>query len=641
MELTEYVQAVTDPETRAARYAEVVPAYYAMATKVYQQIWSDSFHFTWFSEGQNLAEAQAACQQHLGAESGFTPGSRVIDIGCGIGGPTTGVATATGAHITGLNISALQVELAQQRQAERGTDRITQFRLGDMMNIPYPDGHFDGALSIEAICHAPNKGRAYREIARVVRDGGVFIGLDWFVRDNVTDEDYDRYLEPMGRTMALPRMISEREFLHAMADAGFAVDYLTAYQELGDISPNWELFSDAREGIAELKSGTELQLMAEALDVIRTAVDHDALLLGCFRARRLPRRPRETAEGRTKASEDFLGGSHGVRWHEPSSWRLTGSTWNDPTGSRRLPQIYPSLHDEPVPGSPTAWWICEEVDREAAEVGCLMLEVLAPAGPQDRDRDALAVLLGLTALNDSYSVTGRYEDIFSKGFCGLPVDDWLKRASQNLDPWTTHELRASLRIQVEALAAQRKEFSAPVGARFPDGPAQVRRNRDDYREYLRWRSAEGCYYGVLLIAAIASGMEIRDIPWTRIRDTLEAAVMGFDLHSFLRHHTEDETGNVLAYLPGSHEEKVTAGLGVVTRLHRLVAHATELTQAQKELLLRYMTSASLINYMPRRWSRTTPLHLLKPSRVVGGWSHVTGEPHSSVTLSDALGPNTR
>lgn len=311
---------------------------------------------------------------------------------------------------------------------------------------------------------------------------------------------------------------------------------------------------------------------------------------------------------------DTCSSGSSVWWLKRSLWRLEGSTWHDPISSRRLNSCCPGLSRQPNSVDDEACWVSEKVDDEAVEVGCLMLEMLAPAGPQGRDRDALAILLALTALNDSYSVSTHYADIFEKSFQGRTINDWIGRASRDADTWSAREVAIALRTQVDALSAQRRERQPMRDTPFPVAEEQVRRNESDYREYLMWRCAEGCYFGVLLMAAMAAGIDLRAIPWHRIRDTLEAGVVGFDLHGSLRHHSEDETGNVLAYLPGVHRQRITTGLRVVTRLHRLTAHAADLTRGQKEFLLRYMTSASLINYMPSRWSRTTPLHLQPSTR---------------------------
>ncbi|UUN29847.1 hypothetical protein [Streptomyces sp. FIT100] len=321
------------------------------------------------------------------------------------------------------------------------------------------------------------------------------------------------------------------------------------------------------------------------------------------------------------------------RWGEATAWVLNGSSWSNLIGPREHPDSYPEIHTA-MRDSPDEWWVNERVDREAIEVGCVMLELLSPSGPTDRDRESLALLMGLTALNDSYSVQDRYEDIFAKRLCGHSVNDWISRASAATDSWTAQQIRDCLRVQVRALTAQRRKSSSST--QFPDAVEQVRRNRTDYREYLRWRTAEGCYYGVMLMAAVASGTEIRDIPEKRIFDTLEAAIVSFDVHGFLRHTHEDETGNILPYLPGDHMQRVNACLELFTRLYRLTAHASDITAGQKSFLLRYMTSAALVTYMPLRWSRTTPLHLASPIPVPDGWTHVTNEPHQAFTYSDTL-----
>ncbi|UUN29848.1 class I SAM-dependent methyltransferase [Streptomyces sp. FIT100] len=285
MELTDYLQLVADRQARTNRYAEAVPAFYGIVTPVYRHIWTDSFHFTWFNGEESLLEAQLHQQQRLADDSGFRPGMRVLDVGCGIGGPTKAVAVMTGAHLTGLNITPAQIDVAA-RECDSTNRHLVDFAVGDMMKIPFPAQHFDGVCTFEAICHAPEKRGAYAEIARVLRDGGVFIGMDWFVPDGLDRERYDEVIEPMCQTVAIPDLISVAEFRRNMAAFDFTVDFVTPYDQMGDIKPNFERFADAKQGVSSMKSGAQMEMMIDALDLIRKAIDRGDLILSYFKARK-------------------------------------------------------------------------------------------------------------------------------------------------------------------------------------------------------------------------------------------------------------------------------------------------------------------------------------------------------------------
>ena len=43
-----------------------------------------------------------------------------------------------------------------------------------MQKLPFPDGSFDAAYSIEALCYSPDPTACYEEIKRVLKPGGIF-----------------------------------------------------------------------------------------------------------------------------------------------------------------------------------------------------------------------------------------------------------------------------------------------------------------------------------------------------------------------------------------------------------------------------------------------------------------------------------
>ena len=58
---------------------------------------------------------------------------RVLDVGCGVGGPAREIATFAGVHVTGLNINDYQIERATRAAAIAGTSKQLTFVKGDFM----------------------------------------------------------------------------------------------------------------------------------------------------------------------------------------------------------------------------------------------------------------------------------------------------------------------------------------------------------------------------------------------------------------------------------------------------------------------------------------------------------------------------
>ncbi|MEN9225011.1 MAG: methyltransferase domain-containing protein [Thermostichus sp. HHBFW_bins_43] len=107
-------------------------------------------------------------------------GTRVLDVGCGIGGSSRILARDYGFSVTGITISPQQVKRAQ---ALTPPELDVQFQVDDAMAMSFPDGSFDVVWSIEAGPHMPDKAVFARELLRVLKPGGILAVADWNQRD--------------------------------------------------------------------------------------------------------------------------------------------------------------------------------------------------------------------------------------------------------------------------------------------------------------------------------------------------------------------------------------------------------------------------------------------------------------------------
>jgi SAM-dependent methyltransferase len=94
--------------------------------------------------------------------------AQVLDIGCGCGIPAARHLTVAGHHVTGVDISDVQIERA--RHLVPGATLIR----ADATEIDFPPGSFDAIISLYAIIHMPldRQPRLLRDIARWLRPGG-------------------------------------------------------------------------------------------------------------------------------------------------------------------------------------------------------------------------------------------------------------------------------------------------------------------------------------------------------------------------------------------------------------------------------------------------------------------------------------
>lgn len=98
---------------------------------------------------------------------------RVLDVATGTADLAIDIARMTpGATVIGLDPSTKMLEIGRTKVAKRGlADRITLVE-GDAQELPYADCEMDAATIAFGIRNVPDRSRALRELARVVRPGG-------------------------------------------------------------------------------------------------------------------------------------------------------------------------------------------------------------------------------------------------------------------------------------------------------------------------------------------------------------------------------------------------------------------------------------------------------------------------------------
>jgi len=105
-------------------------------------------------------------------------GDRVLDCGAGTGSTALLAARKSGpsGRITLFDMSEDMMAVAREKMEAAGLLERAEFRIGDMIDLPFEDGSFDVALSTYSMCplYDPAKGAA--ELYRVVRPGGL-IGI--------------------------------------------------------------------------------------------------------------------------------------------------------------------------------------------------------------------------------------------------------------------------------------------------------------------------------------------------------------------------------------------------------------------------------------------------------------------------------
>jgi SAM-dependent methyltransferase len=111
--------------------------------------------------------------------------TRVLEIAAG-----TGVATRALASVLPENVHIVATDLNQamlDHAVAVGTKRTVEWRQADAMQLPFPDGMFDAVVCQFGVMFFPEKSKAFLEVRRVLRPGGVFIFNVW---DRITENEF-------------------------------------------------------------------------------------------------------------------------------------------------------------------------------------------------------------------------------------------------------------------------------------------------------------------------------------------------------------------------------------------------------------------------------------------------------------------
>lgn len=152
--------------------------------------------------------------------AGIAQGDRVIDVGCGLGGPARVLASQFGAHVTGIDLTREFVELGVELTTACGLDDGVELRVGDATVLPFDDDTFDVGWTQHATMNMPDKPAVYRELGRVVRDGGRFAFFDIIAGPNVAETIYPL---PWATDVTTSFLEPEDVMRAQLADAGWAV----------------------------------------------------------------------------------------------------------------------------------------------------------------------------------------------------------------------------------------------------------------------------------------------------------------------------------------------------------------------------------------------------------------------------------
>jgi SAM-dependent methyltransferase len=177
---------------------------------------------------------------------GLSSADHLLDVGSGSGGPALFVAREIGGHVTGIDVDPAGIRAGEglARQFEM-LDKLT-FRHADVAQpLPFAESTFDAIVSMDALCHFPQRSRIFGEWLRVLRPGGRLLVTDPVVVTGLVTKEELAQRSSTGHFEFCPPGVNEQ----ALKSAGFElVTVEDVTENAAQVSGRWH---DARERRAE------------------------------------------------------------------------------------------------------------------------------------------------------------------------------------------------------------------------------------------------------------------------------------------------------------------------------------------------------------------------------------------------------
>src|SRR3984893_5839577 len=178
---------------------ESIREFYDLVSSHFHELWGEHLHHGYWIRGDETKErAQIQLIEHLAQLAKIQPGRTILDVGCGTGASSIYLAKHYKVEATGITISPVQVDLANQAAALENVN--TRFLLMDAEAMKF-EKLFDVVWSVESISHYQDVAKFFASAASVLQENGIVAVIDWFKKPNLNPAEYKREILPIEKGM--------------------------------------------------------------------------------------------------------------------------------------------------------------------------------------------------------------------------------------------------------------------------------------------------------------------------------------------------------------------------------------------------------------------------------------------------------
>lgn len=169
---------------------------------------ADEFHLGWRAATVDLAN-----------DLGLSADTKLLDIGCGLGGPARYFAQAFKCRVTGIDLTEEFVDVANALTGRFGLSELASFQQASALTMPFADKSFDRATLIHVGMNLENKAAVFAQTRRVLAQGGLFCIYD-IMRFGNGEIPYPM---PWAQTLETSFIDAPEDYRSLLVQAGFSI----------------------------------------------------------------------------------------------------------------------------------------------------------------------------------------------------------------------------------------------------------------------------------------------------------------------------------------------------------------------------------------------------------------------------------
>ena len=154
----------------------------------------------------------------IAAECGVSDGSLVLDIGCANGFNTRRLQARTGCTIEGVDLVEPLVRMGRADTEAAGLEDKVNIRQGTILDIPFPDDHFDFVFCRDMLSVNEDLPKAVSECERVLKPGKFMLVYVTLATELLSADEADEFRQHLG-CFSL-----DRDVMEACLSDAFAVE---------------------------------------------------------------------------------------------------------------------------------------------------------------------------------------------------------------------------------------------------------------------------------------------------------------------------------------------------------------------------------------------------------------------------------